>query len=185
MFSNVIHSCDGKVKFSASILNLASHDPSEIILMCWFVDHETFLIIVTVENCDICLLLLSMSENIYHLFEIEIFCDIINVFTVYPAKKSINYLLKNRKKNHTDPIFWTVSLVGNAMISLHFAHCWLLLLFPRMNLLYTLAFRTPSSCLPLIYSHCINRSLTFIHIICLQVTHTFTDLESKKQISVK
>jgi len=27
-----------------------SHDPSEIFLICWFAAHETFLIIINVEN---------------------------------------------------------------------------------------------------------------------------------------
>ncbi len=44
---------------------------SEIILICWFAAQQTFLIIINVQNsCE------------QHLFEIEIFCNIINVFTV-------------------------------------------------------------------------------------------------------
>ncbi len=40
-----------KAKFSASLLQSSvSHDSSEIILICWFADSETFLIIVSVEN---------------------------------------------------------------------------------------------------------------------------------------
>ncbi len=30
--------------------NSVSHDPSEIILICWFAAQETFLIIINVEN---------------------------------------------------------------------------------------------------------------------------------------
>ncbi len=56
-------------EYSASLLQSSvSHDPSEIILICWFAAQETFLII-NVEN--------SCAEQ--HLFEIEIFCYIINI----------------------------------------------------------------------------------------------------------
>ncbi len=41
-----------KAVFSASLLQSSvSHDPSEIILICWFAAQETFLIILNVENC--------------------------------------------------------------------------------------------------------------------------------------
>jgi len=40
---NVIYSCDGKAEFSASLLQYSvSHDPSEIILLCWFGAQKTF-----------------------------------------------------------------------------------------------------------------------------------------------
>ncbi len=40
-----------KAEFSASLLqSSASHDPSEIILICWFAAQDTFLIIINVEN---------------------------------------------------------------------------------------------------------------------------------------
>ncbi len=40
-----------KAEFSASLLQSSvSHDPSEIILICWFAAQETFLIIINVEN---------------------------------------------------------------------------------------------------------------------------------------
>ncbi len=40
-----------KAEFSASLLQSSvSHDPSEIILICWFTAQETFLIIIDVEN---------------------------------------------------------------------------------------------------------------------------------------
>ncbi len=43
IFKNVIYSCDGKAVFSASWLQSSvSHDPSEIILICWFAAQETF-----------------------------------------------------------------------------------------------------------------------------------------------
>ncbi len=38
-----------KAEFSA-VITPVSHDPSEIILICWFADQETFLIIVNVKN---------------------------------------------------------------------------------------------------------------------------------------
>ncbi len=41
--------CDAK--FSASVFNLSvSHDPSEIILICWFAAKKTVQIIISVEN---------------------------------------------------------------------------------------------------------------------------------------
>jgi len=40
-----------KTEFSASLLQSSvSHDPSEIILICWFGGQETFLVIINVEN---------------------------------------------------------------------------------------------------------------------------------------
>jgi len=36
IFENVIYSCNGKAEFSASLLQTLSHDPLEIILICWF-----------------------------------------------------------------------------------------------------------------------------------------------------
>ncbi len=40
-----------KVEFSVSLLQcLVSRDPSEIILICWLDDQETFLTIINVEN---------------------------------------------------------------------------------------------------------------------------------------
>ncbi len=52
-FYIVIYSCDGKAEFSASLLQSSvSHDPSEIIQICWFAAQETFIIIIifSVEN---------------------------------------------------------------------------------------------------------------------------------------
>ncbi len=47
IFQNLICSCDGKADFQQSLLqSLVSRDLSEIILICWFADQETFLIIV-------------------------------------------------------------------------------------------------------------------------------------------
>ncbi len=51
--SNVLKYCfiDGQTEYSASLLQSSvSHDPSEIILICWFAAQETFLIIFNVEN---------------------------------------------------------------------------------------------------------------------------------------
>ncbi len=43
--------CDGKDECTASLLQSSvSHDPSEIILICWFAVQDTFLIIINVEN---------------------------------------------------------------------------------------------------------------------------------------
>ncbi len=40
-----------KAEYSASLLQSSvSHDPSEIIIICWFAAQETFLIIINVEN---------------------------------------------------------------------------------------------------------------------------------------
>ncbi len=52
MYCNLFLGC--KAEFSASLLQSSvSHDPSEIILICWFADHETFFIIKTVETVNI------------------------------------------------------------------------------------------------------------------------------------
>ncbi len=46
IFYNAIYSCDKKAEFSASLLQFSvSHDPSEIILICWFAVQETFIFI--------------------------------------------------------------------------------------------------------------------------------------------
>ncbi len=43
--------CSLNREFSAAILySSVSHDPSEIILICWFGAQETFIIIINVEN---------------------------------------------------------------------------------------------------------------------------------------
>ncbi len=41
-----------KAEFSASLLQTSMHDPSEIILMCWYDAKETFCIIISVELHD-------------------------------------------------------------------------------------------------------------------------------------
>jgi len=46
-----MYSCDGKAEFSASLLQSSvSHDPADIILICWFAARKTFHIIIRVEN---------------------------------------------------------------------------------------------------------------------------------------
>jgi len=43
-----MYSCDGKSEFSASLLQSSvSHDPSKIMMICWFDAQETFLIIIS------------------------------------------------------------------------------------------------------------------------------------------
>ncbi len=39
----MINSCDGKAEFSVFFQFLVSHDPSEIILICWYAAQETFI----------------------------------------------------------------------------------------------------------------------------------------------
>ncbi len=47
MIYNVIYSCDSKAEYSASLFQPSvSHDPSEIILACWFAAQETLFIII-------------------------------------------------------------------------------------------------------------------------------------------
>ncbi len=65
-----------------------SHDPSEIILICWFGAQETFLIIINVDKFFVDLWhifqvsLMNRKLKKQHLFEIWIFCNIINIFNV-------------------------------------------------------------------------------------------------------
>ncbi len=63
-----------KAEFSASLV--LPHDPSEIILICWFGAKETF-VINKVENscaaCGNCDFSFSLNNYFFHLFEIEIF----------------------------------------------------------------------------------------------------------------
>ena len=71
-----------KAEFSASLLQSSvSHDPSEIILICWFAAQETFMIIINVENS--CVLFFRIpwwieSSKEQHLSEIQSFCNIIH-----------------------------------------------------------------------------------------------------------
>ncbi len=51
IYSNCFFMHSIKAEFSVSLLQSSvSHDPSEIILICWFADKETFLIIISVET---------------------------------------------------------------------------------------------------------------------------------------
>ncbi len=46
-----LFSFDGKAEFSASLpQSSVSHDPSEIILICWFAVQEKFLFFINVEK---------------------------------------------------------------------------------------------------------------------------------------
>ncbi len=99
-----------KAVFSASLLQSSvSHDPSEIILIYWFGPQETFLIIINAENCLYCLIFLwkQTESPKQHLFTIEIFCNLINVFTVTFDQFNASLLNKGynltTKKNLTDP----------------------------------------------------------------------------------
>ncbi len=75
--------------FLASLLQSSvSHDPSEIILICWFTAQETFQIIINVENsCAASYFLFQFQKNSIYL---KSFCNIINVFTV--SFEQFNYL---------------------------------------------------------------------------------------------
>jgi len=53
-----MYSCDGIKP------NFVSHDPSEIILICWFAAQETFLIIINVKNS--CIYLWKHWSNIFY-----------------------------------------------------------------------------------------------------------------------
>ncbi len=72
--------------FSALLLQSSvSHDPSEIIIICWFAAQETFLIIIFFENsCSATYFLWKLWHILFFriLRWIEIFCNI-NVFTVH------------------------------------------------------------------------------------------------------
>ncbi len=74
-----------KAEFSASLLQCH--------VICWVAAQETFLIIVDVENScaascfcgnrdTFIVFLIFFHSKEQHLFEIEIFCNIINAFTV-------------------------------------------------------------------------------------------------------
>ncbi len=107
-----------KAGFSASLLQSSVlHDPSEIILIGWFVAKETIIIIINVENIVGCNIFVEtvihffqtfvMNRMFYfyfYLFEMEIFCNIIHAFTVtidqFNAsflKKSIHFFQKSRE----------------------------------------------------------------------------------------
>ncbi len=82
-----------------------SHDPSEIIIICWFGAQVTYLIIINAENRihRIHWWIKGLKEQ--DLFELEIFSNIINVFTVpfvtlhhKTGLKSLGYICSNSQK---------------------------------------------------------------------------------------
>ncbi len=80
IYSNVIYFwC--KVEFSASSLQSSvPHDPSEII--CWFVAHEIFIIMINCWKLLCCLILLRKLIKRTAFFKMGIFCNIRNVLVV-------------------------------------------------------------------------------------------------------
>ncbi len=81
LFFNKMYSCYGKAEF-------VSHDPLEIILKSWFSAQETFIIINNIFLWNLwCIfskiLRWTKSSTEMYLFEINIFCDIINVFVTF------------------------------------------------------------------------------------------------------
>ncbi len=78
-------------------MSSVSHDPSEIILICWLRAQETF--IITDKCFD------EYKQKL--LFEVDIFCNILNVFTVtfdqFNASllnKSLHFFQKQNKKSY-------------------------------------------------------------------------------------
>jgi len=50
----ILYSYIGKAEFSASLLQSSvSHDPSEILIICWFDAQDTFIIIINVQKSSI------------------------------------------------------------------------------------------------------------------------------------
>ncbi len=92
LFEYVIYSCNVKLNFQHHyIITVFSVTwSSEIILICWFAAQQTFLIIINAEHScpakhffvDIFFWILECSLKEQHLFEIEIFSNIMNVSTV-------------------------------------------------------------------------------------------------------
>jgi len=82
----IIYSWSRQVEFSAFITSV-SHDPSEIILICWFTAQESLSI----------LLLLSILFCVLHLFDQITACirnlTIINLFYVPLLNKRIHFLI--------------------------------------------------------------------------------------------
>ncbi len=78
-----------------------SHDPLEIILICWFAE-ETFLIIINVKTV---MLLIIFVKIMIHLFEIEIYYNIINAFTVTIGQFNVSLQNKGCKKSYWPQAF--------------------------------------------------------------------------------
>ncbi len=112
-----------KAEFSASFLQSSvSHDPSEIILICWFAAQVTWLLVSMLKTVVLLYMLVFVeSSKVQHLFKIVIFCYVTNVKTqnchfsinlMHPAKymywqycisRSLNIcLLQQRMKNIPD-----------------------------------------------------------------------------------
>ncbi len=109
-----------KAEFSASLLQL--HDRSEIIQIFRFAAQNTFIIIIMLKTAEYnffrFIWWIESSEE-QHLSEIEIFCNIINVFIIifdqFKASllnKSIHFYKffpkKTKQKIRLTPIFWMV-----------------------------------------------------------------------------
>ncbi len=112
-----MYSCDANLNFVQSSV---SHDPSEIILICSFAAQETFLIIISVENS--CAASYFLETVIYFmfrilwwieilkktvLFEIDIVCDIINVYSPL-INLMCHCWIKIKDKILLTANFWTV-----------------------------------------------------------------------------
>ncbi len=81
---------------------------SEIILICWFAAQETFLIIINVENSCAASYFCGIGDTSFseqHLFQIEIFCKIINVIFDQFNVSLMNKILLTSK--------WAAISVGN------------------------------------------------------------------------
>ncbi len=91
-----------KAEFSASLLQSSvSHDPSEIILICWFAAYETFLLFVE-NSCSLLFcghlvfqdFVMNRKYKITEFTYNRIFWHIINAFTLtsdqFNASLSIN-----------------------------------------------------------------------------------------------
>ncbi len=82
-----------KAVFSASSLQSSvSHDPSEIILICWFAAQETLLSMLKKTNWD------SLNRNLYEveMYSMNVFTVTFDQFNASLLNKSINFFPKEK-----------------------------------------------------------------------------------------
>ncbi len=119
--------CD-QAEFSASFLQSSvSHDPPEIIIIYWFAVHETFLIIMNVENscaasyfCVFSFLEESMMKSNLkeqHRLEIKIFSN--NIKVTFDQWNEHSF---SKNKNVTDPNFLKASVSKSLYLLFNQSH---------------------------------------------------------------
>ncbi len=124
IYWNVIYSCDGKAEFKKQLLQISlSRDHSDIILLGFWFGDRFIIIINDYYQCwkQLCCLVTndtffqdSFDEQKVYLFEVNVFCNIINVFTLMNSMHSfwikVLFSLQNLKSYRPQTVYMSVHL---------------------------------------------------------------------------